>query len=67
MTTYAKGHGHKHLDGAVGGPTLTRVRDWQKSETVGMNGPPNKQDYSAKGSPAKRTGDKSCAPIKPRS
>jgi hypothetical protein len=67
MTAYAKGEAPRNLDAACGGPTLTRVRDFQKSQDVGMNGPPNKQDYSAKGSPAKRTGDKCLAPIKPRS
>lgn len=64
---YAKGEKPRDLDGACGGPTLLRVRDWQKSESVGMAGPPNKQDYSSKGAPAKRTGDKSMPAIKPRS
>lgn len=56
---YAKGEKPRDLDAAKGGPTLERVRDFQKSEKVGMLGPPNDQDYSSKGSPAKRTGDKS--------
>lgn len=56
---FIKGTGLKDLDAAKGGPTLERVRDWQKSEKVGMAGPPNPQDYSSKGAPAKRTGDKS--------
>lgn len=64
---FIKGTGLKDLDAAKGGPTLERVRDWQKSETVGMAGPPNKQDYSSKGSPAKREGDKSEKAIKPKS
>lgn len=57
---FAKGHAPQNLDAAKGGPTLERVREFQKSEKVGMAGPPNKQDYSSKGKPAKRTGDKSC-------
>lgn len=59
MTDYVKGSAPKDLDAAKGGPTLERVRDFQKSEKVGMLGPPNDQDYASKGSPAKRTGDKS--------
>lgn len=67
MTTYAKGEKPRDLDAAEGGPTLGRVRDFQKSQEVGMLGPPNPQDYSSKGSPAKRTGDKCLPAIKPRS
>lgn len=55
---FAKGEQPRDLDAAKGGPTLERVRDFQKSEKVGMLGPPNKQDYSSKGAPAKRTGGK---------
>lgn len=66
MAHYAKGDAPRNLDGACGGPTLTRVRDFHKTEEQ-MIGPPNKQDYSSKGAPAKRKGDKSCAPVKPRS
>lgn len=56
---YAKGEKPRDLDAAKGGPTLLRTRSFLKSEDVGMLGPPNAQDYSTKGSPAKRTGDKS--------
>lgn len=56
MADYVKGEKPRDLDAAKGGPTLERVRDWQKSQDVGMLGPPNKQDYSTKGAPAKRTG-----------
>lgn len=54
---YAKGEKPRDLDAAKGGPTLERVRSFMKSETVGELGPPNKQDYSSKGAPAKREGD----------
>lgn len=64
---YAKGEAPRNLEAACGGPTLGRVRDFQKSQEVGMAGPPNKQEYAAKGSPAKRTGDKCLPTIKPRS
>lgn len=68
---FIKGTGLKDLDAAKGGPTLERVRDWQKSEKVGMAGPPNEQDYqkpkSGTDGDEKRTGDKSLPAIKPRS
>lgn len=68
MVDYAKGEKPRDLDAAKGGPTLGRVRDWQKSEKVGMLGPPNDQDYSTKGSPAKREGDtKALKAIVPKS
>lgn len=67
MTSYAKGEAPRNLEGACGGPTLGRVRSFLKDEDCGMLGPPNPQDYSSKGSPAKRTGDKSMPVIKPRS
>lgn len=66
MTTYAKGEKPRDLDGAEGGPTLGRVRSFVKDQEV-MLGPLNPQDYSSKGSPAKRTGDKCLPAIKPRS
>lgn len=66
MTDYAKGSAPGHLDAACGGPTLGRVRDFHKDACCEI-GPLNKQDYSSKGSPAKRTGDKSLPVIKPRS
>lgn len=66
MTSYAKGEAPRNLDAACGGPTLGRVRDFVKTQDQ-MLGPPNKQDYASKGAPAKRTGDKSCPPVKPRS
>lgn len=56
MTEYAKGSKPCDLDAAKGGPTLGRVRDWQKSEKVGMAGPPNQQNY-AKGGPETNDGD----------
>lgn len=63
---YAKGEKPRDLDAACGGPTLGRVRSFVKDEECGMLGPPNDQDYSSKGAPAKRSGDKSMAAIKPR-
>ncbi len=63
---YAKGEAPRNLDAACGGPTLARVRSFQKDACCEI-GPENKQDYSSKGSPAKRTGDKSLKAIKPRS
>lgn len=63
---YAKGEKPRDLDAACGGPTLMRVRDFQKDECCGMLGPENEQDYSSKGAPAKRTGDKSLPAIKAR-
>jgi hypothetical protein len=59
MSDYVKGEKPRDLDAAKGGPTLERVRSFQKSQDVGMLGPPNEQDYDDKGSPAKRMGDKS--------
>jgi hypothetical protein len=67
MSAYAKGEAPRNLEAACGGPTLGRVRDFQKSQTVGMAGPPNAQDYASKGKPAKRTGDKCLPAIKPHS
>lgn len=68
MAAYAKGEKPRNLDGACGGGVLGRVRDFIKDNpSVGLNGPENPQDYSSKGAPAKRTGDKSQPAIKPRS
>lgn len=61
---YAKGEKPRDLEAACGGPTLLRVRSFLKDEDCGMLGPPNPQDYSSKGSPAKRTGDKSLPAVK---
>lgn len=55
---YSKGEAPRNLEAACGGPTLTRVRDFHKSQDV-MLGKENKQDYGSKGAPSKRTGDKS--------
>lgn len=60
MSDFAKGAKPRDLEGAKGGPTLGRVRDFYKGDRSETEiGPLNKQDYSSKGSPAKRTGDKS--------
>lgn len=57
---YAKGEKPRDLDAAKGGPTLLRTRSFLKDESNSL-GPENPQDYTSKGSPAKRTGDKSAA------
>ena len=74
MTVYAKGAKPHDLDAACGGEVLGRVKSFLKDpdpfhpDGAGMLGRENKQDYSAKGSPAKRQGDtKAKTPIKPRS
>jgi hypothetical protein len=67
MSDFVKGEKPRDLDAAVGGPKLERVRSFLKDEDVGSLGPPNKQNYSSKGSPAKRTGDKSLPVKAPRS
>ena len=71
MADYIKGEKPRDLDAAKGGPTLERVRDFQKSQDVGMAGPPNKQAYGKSGGKGdgdeKRTGDKSLPAIKPKS
>ncbi len=70
MSDYVKGETPRNLDAACGGRTLTRVRDFQKSQDVGMLGPPNKQDYDKPGrggALSKLTGDKSLKAVKPRS
>lgn len=60
MSDYVKGEKPRDLDAAKGGACLGRVRDFIKDHPdVGQLGPENKQDYSSKGAPAKRTGDKS--------
>ena len=63
MSDYIKGEKPRDLDAAKGGPTLERVRDFQKSQSVGMAGPPNDQDYEKPASGTegdeKRKGDKS--------
>lgn len=68
MSAYAKGHKPHDLEAACGGGKLERTRSFIKSNPeVGELGPYAKQDYSNKGAPAKRTGDKAMAAIKPRS
>lgn len=60
MGDFVKGEKPRDLDAAKGGGVLGRVRDFIKDHPdVGLLGPKNDQDYSAKGKPAKRTGDKS--------
>lgn len=44
MDKLVKGETPKDLDAAKGGPTLSRVRDFTKDQSV-MLGPENKQDY----------------------
>lgn len=66
MAEYAKGEKPRDLDAAKGGPTLERVRDWQKSAKVGSLGPPNEQDYAKKGKgdgDEKRQGDSKVRPL----
>lgn len=61
MSDFVKGEKPRDLDAAQGGPTLGRVRDFTKDQSV-MLGPKNPQDYAKKGSgdgDEKRTGDKS--------
>ena len=68
MAAYAKGSKPHNLDAACGGGVLGRTRSFIKDHPeVGQLGPENPQDYSGKGSPAKRTGDKCLPAIKPRS
>ena len=72
---YAKGHKPRDLEAAVGGLVLDRTRSFAKDPDdyhpmgSGLSGPENEQSY-AKGdgakSVAKRTGDKSETPVKPR-
>jgi hypothetical protein len=65
MADYVKGEKPRDLDAAVGGLVLERTRNWQKDPDdfhpmgSGLSGPENEQAYTKKGSPAKRTGDKS--------
>lgn len=65
MSDYVKGEKPRDLDAACGGAVLGRVKSFIKDpdmfhpDGAGMLGPENKQDYGSKGSPAKRTGDKS--------
>lgn len=68
MSAYAKGEAPRNLDGACGGGVLGRVRSFIKDNPdVGQLGPKNDQDYSSKGKPAKRTGDKCLPAIEPHS
>lgn len=65
--SYAKGGDVRSTSYAAGGPVLGRQRDFMK-EPVSFRtdtGPGAKQDYGTKGSPAKRTGDKSLPVVKP--
>lgn len=67
MADYVKGEKPRDLDAAVGGLVLERTRNFQKEGDdyhplgTGLSGPENTQAYDKKGSPAKRTGDKSLA------
>jgi hypothetical protein len=72
---YAKGHKPRDLDAAKGGLVLERTRNWQKDPDdfhplgSGLSGPENAQSYvkgAGSANVAKRTGDKSETPIKPR-
>lgn len=63
---YAKGSKPRDLeDSAKGGLVLERLRSFAKDPDdyhpmgSGLAGPENTQEYDKKGSPAKRTGDKS--------
>lgn len=65
---YSKGEAPRNLEAACGGGVLGRTRSFIKDNpAVGQLGPKNDQEYSSKGSPAKRTGDKSLPAIKPKS
>jgi len=72
MSNFVKGEKPRDLDAAKGGLVLERTRNWQKDPDefhpmgTGLNGPENTQAYDKKGSPAKRTGDKSLPVVKPR-
>lgn len=59
MADYVKGEKPRDLDAAKGGVALGRVKSFIKDADSGQLGPENEQDYASKGSPAKRTGDKS--------
>lgn len=68
-----KGYKSSRPKFAAGGPVLGRTRDFLKTpdEFTGGRLPPKqsapvKQDYGSKGAPAKRSGDKSEPPVKPR-
>lgn len=69
---YSKGGDVRPAAYANGGAVLGRTRDFMK-EPNSFNAMRHgreeytEQDYSSKGSPAKRTGDKSLKAIKPRS
>lgn len=74
MADYAKGEKPRDLDAACGGLVLERTKSFQKDPDpdyhplgTGLLGPFNTKDYSDKGAPAKRTGDKCLPAIKPRS
>jgi hypothetical protein len=73
MADYVKGEKPRDLDAAKGGLVLDRLRSFAKDPDeyhpmgAGLSGPENTQEYDKKGSPAKRTGDKSLKAIKPKS
>lgn len=63
MSDFVKGEKPRDLDAAKGGPTLERVRDFTKDQSV-MLGKENPQDYTkdgAAGKYAKPTGDKTAS------
>lgn len=65
--SFVKGEKPRDLDAAKGGGTLGRVRSFIKDNPeVGQLGPKNDQDYSSKGAPSKRTGDKGLPAVMPR-
>lgn len=63
---YAKGGDVRPANYAAGGPVLGRTRDFMKVPDPFRTDKQN-SDYGSKGSPAKRTGDKSLTAVKPRS
>jgi hypothetical protein len=64
--TMIKGHRPHDAHYAQGGAVLGRTTDFMKTPNEFTTGKGVPQDYSAKGSPAKRTGDKSLKAVKPR-
>jgi len=62
----SKGMKPQNMGYAAGGTVLGRTRDFIKTPDEFRTGMGVPQDYSSKGSPAKRTGDKSEKAIKPR-
>jgi hypothetical protein len=63
--SYSKGMKPVAANYASGGPVLGRTRDFIK-EPDNFREDGQKKDYSGKGSPAKRSGDKSLKAVKPK-